>query len=106
MESKPIANIDNIISSRDLLTRISWLKQELNYRFSEEYSKELKTLNALERNIDPVASFSTYAPGTDLIRDSYFEEYKKAMEEQDTTDVSRTAFSPVDFNGVIYWLRQ
>lgn len=106
MESTPITNIANIINSRDLLTRISWLKQELNYRFSEEYSKELKALNAFERHIDPVASFSTYAPGADLIRDSYFEEYKKAMEEQDTTDVSKASFSPVDFNGVIYWLRQ
>ena len=106
MESKPITNTDNIINSRDLLTRISWLKQELNYRFSEEYSKELKVLNAFERNIDPVASFSTYAPGTNLIRDSYFEEYKKALGKRDTTDVSKAAFSPVDFNGMIYWLRQ
>ncbi len=106
MESKPITHTANIINSRDLLTRISWLKHELNYRFSEEYSKELKALNALERNIDPVASFSTYKPGADLIRDSYFEEYRKARGEQDTTDVSKAAFSPVDFNGVIYWLRQ
>lgn len=106
MESKPITNTDNIINSRDLLTRISWLKQELNYRFSEEYSKELKALNAFEKNIDPVASFSTYKPGADLIRDSYFEDYKNSLGEQDTTDVSKAAFSPVDFNGVIYWLRQ
>lgn len=105
MESKSITNIDNIINSRDLLIRISWLKQELNYRFSEEYSEELKALNALERNIDPIASFSTYAPGTDLIRDSYLEEYKKSMGGQET-DMSKAAFSPVDFNGVIYWLRQ
>ncbi|KIO48372.1 hypothetical protein [Nitrosospira sp. NpAV] len=106
MESKPITNTDNIINSRDLLTRINWLKQELNYRFSEEYSEELKALNAFERNIDPVASFSTYAPGTDLIRDSYFEDYIKSTGGQDTTDMSRAAFNPVDFNGVIYWLRQ
>ncbi|SCX86200.1 hypothetical protein [Nitrosospira sp. Nsp13] len=106
MESKPITNTARIINSGDLRTRISWLKQALNYRFSEEYSKELKALNAFERNIEPVASFSTYAPGADLIRDSDFEEYKKTMEEQNTADVSRAAFSPVDFNGVIYWLRQ
>lgn len=106
MESKPITNTASIINSGDLRTRISWLKQALNYRFSEEYSKELKVLNAFERNIAPVASFSTYAPGTDLIRDSYFEEYKKTVEEQNTTDVSKAAFSPIDFNGVIYWLRQ
>ncbi|PTR10648.1 hypothetical protein C8R32_101178 [Nitrosospira sp. Nsp5] len=106
MESKPITNTESIINSGDLRTRISWLKQALNYRFSEEYSKELKALNAFETNIEPVASFSTYAPGADLIRDSDFEEYKKTMEEQDTTDISKAAFSPVDFNGVIYWLRQ
>ena len=106
MESKPITNTDNIINCGDLLMRISWLKRELNYRFSEEYSKELKALNAFERNIDPVASFSTYAPGADLIRDSYFEDYKNSLGEQDTTDISKAAFSPVDFNGVIYWLRQ
>ena len=106
MESKPITTTESIINTADLRTRISWLKQALNYRFSEEYSKELKALNAFERNIEPVASFSTYAPGADLIRDSDFEEYKKTRDEQNTTDVSRTAFSPIDFNGVIYWLRQ
>ena len=106
MESEPIINTDNIINSRHLLIRISWLKQKLNYRFSEEYSEELKALNAFERNIDAVASFSTYAPGADLIRDSYFEVYKKSLGEQDTADISKAAFSPVDFNGVIYWLRQ
>lgn len=106
MESKPITNTESIINSGDLRTRISWLKQALNYRFSEEYSRELKALNAFERNIEPVASFSTYAPGADLIRDSDFEEYKKTMKEQNTADVSRAAFSSIDFNGVIYWLRQ
>lgn len=105
MESKPITNTDNIINSRDLLTRINWLKQALNYRFSEEYSRELKALNAFERNIEPVASSSTYEPGADLIRDSYIEEYKKTMEKPDMAEDSKAAFSPVDFNGVIYWLR-
>jgi len=51
MESKPITNTESIINSGDLRTRISWLKHALNYRLSEEYSKELKVLNAFERNI-------------------------------------------------------
>lgn len=106
MESKPITNTEKLINSKELLTRINWLKQQLNYRCSDEYSEELKVLNAFAKNIEAAASVSTYEPGTDLIRDSYLEEYTKAMEESDTANASRMAFSTVDFNGTIYWLRR
>jgi hypothetical protein len=107
MESRPITNTENIINSKDLFTRINWLEQQLNYRFSDEHSEELKTLNAFAKNIDAAASVSTYEPGTDLIRDNCLDEYAKAAQVSDTAkDTSRTAFSPVDFNGAIYWLRR
>lgn len=104
MESKSIANTQNIINSRDLFTRINRLRQELNYRFSEEYSRELKALTAFEKNIEPVASISTYGSGADLVRDSYFDEYQREMGKPGAAASQKTAFSPVDFGGVIYWL--
>ena len=106
MESKPITNTENIINSRELLTRIKWLEQQLNYRCSDAYSEELKVLEAFSNNIEAAASVSTYEPGTDLIRDSYLEKYSKDAEESNPGNTSEAAFSPVDFNGVVYWLRQ
>ncbi len=106
MESRPLTNRENIINSRNLFKRINWLQQQLNYRCSDEYSEELKALNAFARNIEAAAAVSTYDSGTDLIRDSYLEEYTKALEDSDAANASRAAFSPVDFNGTIYWLRQ
>lgn len=102
MESTPISNSDDVIHSTALLTRINWLRQALNYRFSEGSSKELAALHAFRRNIDAVASASTYDSGADLVRDSYLEEYKNTLESPDR---EKPAFSPVDFGGVTYWLR-
>src|SRR5688500_18561650 len=101
MESKPISNTANIINSKDLFARIKKLEQELNYRCSDEYSEELKALKVFAENVEAVASVSTYEPGSELIRDSNMEEYK-AMEEPAR---GNARFSPVDFNGVSYWLR-
>lgn len=109
MESTPIANTQDIINSRELFTRVSWLEKELNYRCSDEHSEELKPLKALVENVQTVASTTTYGPGSDLIRDSHFQAYIKTMEESGaavTADRPQAAFSPVDFNGVIYWLRR
>lgn len=106
MESRPITNTENIINSRELLTRIKWLEQQLNYRCSDAYSEELKALDAFSNNIEATASVSTYEPGTDLVRDSHLEEYSKAAEESGAGNTSGAAFSPVDFSGVVYWLRQ
>jgi hypothetical protein len=104
MEHKPITNTQIVINSKELLTRINWLKQQLNYRCSDAYSEELKTLNEFARNIEAAASVSTYDRGADLIRDSGFEEYAK--EEAGRTDQTspREEFNPVDFDGVTYWL--
>lgn len=102
MESSPITNKDDIIHSRDLFARINWLRQALNYRFSEAHRKELETLYAFEKNVEAVSSASTYDPGADLVRDSYLEEYRKAMSEPDGQNVE---FSRVDFGGILYWLR-
>ncbi|SEO60041.1 hypothetical protein [Nitrosovibrio sp. Nv6] len=101
MESKSITNTANIINSKDLFARINWLEQQLNYRCSDEYSEELKALKVLMENVEAVATASTYEPGSDLVRDSYLEEYK-SMEEPGK---GNARFNPVDFGGVVYWLR-
>ena len=101
MEPELITNTANIIKSKDLFARIKKLEQELNYRCSDEHSEELKALKVFAENVEAIASVSTYEPGSELIRDSYMEEYK-AMEEPAR---GNARFSPVDFNGVSYWLR-
>jgi hypothetical protein len=102
MDPKPISNTINIISSKDLFTRINWLEQELNYRCSDAYSEELKALQAFVKNVDTAASVSTYDKGSNLIRSSYFEGYRKGLEE---ANVEVARFAPVDFDSVIYWLQ-
>lgn len=102
MDSAAITNSKDVINSKDLFTRINWLEQELNYRCSDEYSEELKALQGFARNVDAAASVSTYDKGSNLIRNSYFKDYKKTMEE---SDKEAARFSPVDFDGVIYWLQ-
>ncbi len=107
MESKAIINTENIITTQELFTRIKRLKQELNYHCSDEYSKELKELEILERNVEAAATVSTYEPGSDLVRDSYLEEYKKAVQTlPGMANTSEVLFRPVDFGGITYWLRQ
>lgn len=98
MESSPITDSNEIIRSTDLFTRINWLRQALNYRFSKAYAKELEALQAFRKNVEAVSSASTYNPGADLVRDSHLEEYKKAVG-------GNSEYSRVDFGGVIYWLR-
>lgn len=107
MESRAIINTENIITTKELFTRIKRLEQELNYHCSDEYSKELKALEILERNVEAAATVSTYEPGSDLVRDSYLEEYKKAVPTLSrTANTSEVLFRPVDFGGITYWLRQ
>jgi hypothetical protein len=107
MESRAIINTENIITTKELFTRIKRLEQELNYHCSDEYSKELKALNILERNVEAAATVSTYEPGSDLVRDSYLEEYKKAVPTlPGTANTGEVLFRPVDFGGITYWLRQ
>ncbi|MBA4141745.1 MAG: hypothetical protein H0X43_01815 [Nitrosospira sp.] len=103
MGSRPLSNTQNVINSKELLARIKWLEQQLNYRCSDEYSEELKALKEFAGNVEAAASVSTYHQGSDLVRDSYLEEYKRAREEPDK---GSEQFSPMDFNGATYWLRK
>jgi len=103
--TRRISKTDNVINTKDLLARINWLEQALNYRCSDEYSEELKALRTLEEHIEAVASTATYEEGSDLIRDNYLQEYMRATESADSEGVSGSAFSPIDFDGEIYWLR-
>jgi hypothetical protein len=102
MDSASITNSKDIINSKDLFTRINWLEQALNYRCSDAYSEELKALQAFAKNVDAAASVSTYDKGSNFIRNSYFEDYRKALE---ATNTEAARFAPVDFDSVIYWLQ-
>ena len=102
MDSASITNSKDIINSKDLFTRINWLEQELNYRCSDAYSEELKALQVFAKNVDAAASVSTYDKGSNLIRNSYFADYRKVLEGKNAKAVRLT---PVDFDGVIYWLQ-
>jgi hypothetical protein len=100
-----ISNSDNVINTKKLLARIHWLEQALNYRCSDEYSDELKMLRALAEHIESVASPTAYEEGSDLVRDSYLQQYMSSAESTNPESVSRLAFSPINFDGEIYWLR-
>ena len=106
MEHKPITNTQTVINSKELLTRINWLEQQLNYRCSDAYSEELKSLNGFARNIEDAASASTYDDrGVDLIRDSALKDYANGKIAEGPGKVPRREdCRPVDFDGVIYWL--
>jgi hypothetical protein len=105
MENKPITNTRNVINSKELLTRINWLEQQLNYRCSDDYSEELKALNVFARNIEAAASVSTYDSGVDLIRDSGLGEHAGGKVTEGTgRELCREDCCPVDFGGVTYWL--
>ncbi|GAB1719208.1 MAG: hypothetical protein NTAFB09_09390 [Nitrosospira sp.] len=105
MEHKPITNTQNVINSKELLTRINWLEQQLNYRCSDDYSEELKALNAFARNIEAAASVSTYDSGVNLIRDSAFENHANGKNAEGTGKaLCREDCHSVDFGGVTYWL--
>ncbi|HVW64618.1 MAG TPA: hypothetical protein VHB01_06345 [Nitrosospira sp.] len=105
MEHKPITNTQDVINSKELLTRINWLEQQLNYRCSDDYSEELKALNAFSRNIEAAASVSTYDDGVNLVRDSVFEDHANGtITERTGKALCREDCRPVDFGGVIYWL--
>ena len=104
--TRRISNTDDVINTKDLLARISWLEQELNYRCSDDYSEELKKLRALAEQVEEIASPTAYEEGSYLIRDSYLQQYMKAIESADPKSVSGLTFSPVNFDGEIYRLRR
>lgn len=103
METGPITNKADLIHTDDLYSRIKWLEQELNYRCTDEHSKELQALMALAKNLETITTLeSTYQRSGELIRDSYLPIYRQGLDEVARGNVQ---FSSVDFGGVPYWLR-
>jgi hypothetical protein len=99
-----MSNTDNVINTKALLARVNWLEQALNYRCSDEYSEELKKLRELAEQVEAVASPTAYEEGSDLIRDGYLQQYMKAIESADPESISGLTFSPINFDGAVYWL--
>ena len=56
MEPGPITKNADVIHTDDLYSRIKWLEQELNYRCTDEHSRELQALMALAKSVEATTS--------------------------------------------------
>jgi hypothetical protein len=119
MHSAPSSS-DNVIDSRDIITRIEELEAEDAQDMTEELTAELATLKALA---EEAAGSPDWTYGETLIRDSYFEDYAQELAEdcgmlKDATSWPLTCidweqaarelkydYFSVDFDGVDYWIR-
>lgn len=119
--TNPISNTEDILDTRDILERINWLETD------ETELDELETeeLEALRKLIEEVRQYSGEEPeyGAGLIRDTYFTEYAQELAEdigaiskdlqwplmhidwEAAADALKMDYSPVDFDGVEYWVR-
>ena len=58
--------------------------------------KHMKALKILERNVEAAHTFSTYEPGSDLVRDSYLEECQKTIQTlQGSRNTGEVRFRPI-----------
>jgi hypothetical protein len=118
--TNPISNTEDYVDTRDILERIDYL--ELDEDELEEEAEELETLRKL---IDEVRQYSGEEPehGALLIRDTSFMDYAQELAEdigaigqnlqwplmyidwEAAADALKMDYSPVDFDGVEYWVR-
>jgi hypothetical protein len=119
--TNPIDNLEDYLDTCDILERINWLESD-EHELEEDEAEELENLKKL---IEEVRQYSGDAPehGALLIRDSYFTEYAQELAEDigaigrdlqwplmyidwdAAADALKMAYSPVDFDGVEYWVR-
>ena len=114
-----ISNSDDLIDSRDVITRIAEL--ELDTERDEADDDELAALQVLAEEV------SGYAPGWEhgsvLIRDSYFRDYAQdlasdigaidanatwpvnCIDWEQATQELQMDYTSVSFDGVDYWIR-
>jgi len=127
--SNEISNSDDVIDSRDVISRIEELENELGYWLEEEDGSsedewedfdELESLRNLQGQAEGYSEDWTY--GAQLVNESYFVEHVKEMlvdcgsipnnvpdyvviNWDETADNIKVDYTEVDFDGVAYFLR-
>lgn len=96
--SEEITNAEDTIDSRDVITRISELRENRDSLDNSELF-ELDALIALDR--EGRNNFPSWETGTMLIRDSYFETF--ARKRTNTSVLFYRFVRFVSFDGVEYW---
>jgi len=119
-----ISNSDDIIDSRDVISRIDELEEQRDNEaqgLNEDEEAELAALQSLAEEAEGYCADWGY--GETLIRDSYFAEYAEQLAD-DVGAIDRDAswpichidweaaaeslkmdYTAVDFDGVTYWVR-
>ena len=120
MQTQPITNHDDVIDSRDVTARIEYLT-DLGTEADDDEQAELATLQALAAEGANCAADWPY--GEVLVRNSYFVEYAQQLAEdlgcinpdaswpntcidwEQAARELRYDYTPLDFDGVTYWIR-
>ena len=96
-------NTLSTIDSRDVIARIA----ELENRGRGDDSEELAALRALALAGEDASE--DWPHGATLIRDSYFEEYARAMAQGIGINVEarkvQSGYTAIGFGGITYWIR-
>lgn len=128
-----ISNSDDIIDSRDIITRIEELETEIEDALADaeedennkvDLSQEQEELKALKELAEEASGYSSdWQYGCTLIRESNFEDYARQLAEdigaidrdanwpnnhidwEAAADELRIDYTEVDFDGVTYLIR-
>lgn len=129
-----IDNTDDVIDSRDVIARIEKLEAEraafnearanpTDGEWHEEFSEDYAELTALSALADEASGYAAdWVYGETLIRDSAFKDYAMQLADDLGMDLSQSwplncidwdlaarelqmDYTPVDFDGVTYWVR-
>lgn len=116
-----ITNRDNVIDSRDVISRIEYLESEVESSpEDEEVKTELATLEALAEEASGYSE--DWRHGATLINDNYFTKYAEELckdcgdlpqnipwyiviDWEETAKHIQADYSAVDFDGETYWIR-
>lgn len=120
-QSNEISNSDDVIDSRDVISRIEELEAMEAADMSEDETSELAALKSLADDASGYAADWQY--GEALIRDSHFKEYAQQLAEdigaisadatwpnncidwEQAARELRMDYTSVEFAGVTYWVR-
>lgn len=127
VEINPLTNYDDVIDSRDIITRIEYLEEQAEEadadwdELSAEEQAELTALRTLAEEGSNNAEDWSY--GATLIRDSYFQTYAEELAEdlgllthedqwpytcidwEAAAQALQQDYTNITFAGVDYWVR-
>ncbi len=118
MPTTDISNSDQVIDSRNVISRIEELEGE--DLLEQDEQDELKALKTLEEEAEGYSD--DWKHGSTLIRDDYFTEYAEELckdigdlpseipwyieiDWEKTAEHIKADYTEVDFDGVSYWIR-